>query len=122
VRPFATRPQRNIASARNEGELATVEYSIAGLDIMKSQRIDQLQQQSELTRRRLDQTLQDLRLHLSPSYQLHRTWNATKNLSARTLRRSGRWADAHPLAVLAFGATLLGAWYLIARRRKPARH
>jgi hypothetical protein len=88
---------------------------------VKSPHIDQLMHQSELTRRRLDQTLQDLQLHLSARYQLHRAWNATRDLSTRTLHRGERWAGAHPVALLSLGVTLLGVWYLMARWRKPDR-
>jgi hypothetical protein len=88
---------------------------------VKSSHIDELEHQSELTRRQLDRTLADLQLHLSPRYQLHRAWNATRDLSTRTLHRGERWAGAHPMALLSLGVTLLGVWYLMARWRKSDR-
>jgi hypothetical protein len=80
--------------------------------------IERLERQSELTRRRLDQTLDDLQLHLSPRYQFHRAWSATKDSSTRTLRRTGRWVSAHPLTLLTLGVLLLGGVYLRLRGRK----
>ena len=84
---------------------------------MISGRIDELEHQTELTRRALDRTLSDLQRRLSPRYQLQSAWDSTRKSAIRAYRRSARWAGCHPLLALGMGATVSFGVYLFIRGR-----
>jgi hypothetical protein len=78
--------------------------------------IEDLERQIEATRRALDQTLNALRLELSPRHQLEQAWHFAKDRSQRSLRAGARWASAHPTPVSLTAVALACGLYLGATR------
>jgi hypothetical protein len=81
-----------------------------------SEPIDELEHQTELTRRALDRTLSDLHRRLSPRYQLQGAWESTRQSAIGAYRRSARWAGCHPLLVLGMAAVGAGVYLFIRGR------
>jgi hypothetical protein len=80
--------------------------------------IDELEHQTELTRRALDRTLSDLHRRLSPRYQLQSAWESTRQSAIRAYRSSARWAGCHPLRVLGMAAVGAGVYLFLRGRDK----
>lgn len=72
-------------------------------------KIADLEQQIDVTRRELDQTLQALRARLSPTRRLKAALGATQTAAPGAVRTGVAWAISHPVSVLAIGAALVWA-------------
>jgi hypothetical protein len=72
-------------------------------------KIDDLEQQIDVTRRALDQTLHALQARLSPTRRLKAAWGATQAGGAGAVRTGFAWAISHPVSFFAIGAALVWA-------------
>ena len=72
-------------------------------------KIDDLEQQIDVTRRELDQTLHALQARLSPTRRLKAALGATQAAAPRAVRTGVAWAISHPVSVFAIGAALIWA-------------
>lgn len=73
--------------------------------------IQDLEQQIDVTRHELDQTLHALQDRLSPARRFKAAWGATKTSGAGAVRNGVAWAISHPVSVLAIGAAVvLAIW------------
>jgi hypothetical protein len=82
-------------------------------------KIDDLEQQIDVTRRALDQTLRALQARLSPTRRLKAGLGATQAAGAGAVRTGVAWAISHPVSVFAIGAGLV--WALRGRPEAPRR-
>jgi hypothetical protein len=72
-------------------------------------KIDDLEQQIDVTRREIDQTLYALQARLSPTRRLKAALGATQAAAPGVVRTGLAWAISHPVSVFAIGAALVWA-------------
>ena len=80
--------------------------------------IHEMEDEIEMTRRELEQTLQALQARLSPRRRLGEAWGATRTGGRDAVRSAVSWATSHPAQVLAIGAALM----LAVAMRPAGRH
>ena len=66
--------------------------------------IHEMEEQIEVTRHEVDQTLRALHDRLSPSRRLRSAWSTTRAGSLGAVRGGVGWAVHHPSSLLALGA------------------
>ena len=69
--------------------------------------IHEMENEIEVTRHELEQTLQALQTRLSPSRRIKAALGATRSGGRDALRNAFTWALAHPGQVLAIGAAVV---------------
>jgi hypothetical protein len=74
-------------------------------------KIQDLEQQIDVTRHELDQTLHALQARLSPARRLKAAWGATRTGGEGAVRTGVAWVAAHPVSAVAIGAALIWAVY-----------
>jgi hypothetical protein len=80
--------------------------------------IREMEQQIEVTRHELDETLRALQARLSPTRRLRSAWSATRDGGLGAVRSGVGWALAHPVSLFALGAAAV-VWAV--RHRPDAR-